>query len=90
MIHRARVRGYDGRVIEKPIWTATRIEAWFGCWALNLMLIRVSTRFLRHGARLTEGDLLVVAGKGTSCVANTAKPLSCPEMDEHLSTLLDG
>jgi hypothetical protein len=54
------------------------------------MPIHVSTRFLRHGVRLTEGDLLVVAGKATSGVANTAKQLSCPEMDERLSTLLDG
>src|SRR5438270_6005030 len=39
---------------------------WLGRWAMNLMLINVSTRKLRRAVRLPEGDLPVIAGDGTS------------------------
>src|SRR6516165_5623330 len=35
-------------------------------WAMNLMLINVSTRKLRRAVRLPDGDLPAVAGDGTS------------------------
>src|SRR2546425_4190524 len=41
-------------------------EDWLGRWAMNLMLINVSTRKLRRAVRLPEGDLPVIAGDGTS------------------------
>jgi len=34
-------------------------EDWLGRWAMNLMLINVSTRKLRRAVRLPEGDLPV-------------------------------
>ena len=37
-------------------------EDWLGRWAMNLMLINVSTRKLRRAVRLPEGDLPVIAG----------------------------
>jgi putative transposase len=45
---------------------ATQAEDWLGRWAMNLMLINVSTRKLRRAVRLPEGDLPVIAGDGTS------------------------
>src|SRR6516225_4770327 len=39
---------------------------WLGRWAMNLMLINVSTRKLRRAVRLPEGDLPIIAGDGTS------------------------
>jgi len=65
-VHRPRVRGYDGREVELPTWTAAQAENWLGRWAMNLMLINVSTRKLRRAVRLPEGDLPAVAGDGTS------------------------
>jgi putative transposase len=65
-VHRPRVRSYDGREVELPTWTAAQAEDWLGRWAMNLMLINVSTRKLRRAVRLPEGDLPAVAGDGTS------------------------
>jgi hypothetical protein len=43
------------------------IEDWLGRWAMNLMLINVSTRKLRRAVRLPEGDLPVIAA---DCLAS--------------------
>src|SRR5262245_23633121 len=56
-VHRPRVRGYDGHEVALPTWTAAQAEDWHGRWAMNLMLISVSTRKLRRAVRLPEGDL---------------------------------
>src|SRR5450759_1609910 len=48
------------------VWTAAQAEDWLGRWAMNLMLINVSTRKLRRAVRLPEGDLPAIAGDGTS------------------------
>jgi putative transposase len=60
------VRSYDGHEVVLPTWTAAQAEDWLGSWAMNLMLINVSTRKLRRAVRLPEGDLPVTAGDGTS------------------------
>jgi putative transposase len=65
-VHRPRVRSFDGHEVALPTWTAAQAEDWLGRWAMNLMLINVSTRKLRRAVRLPEGDLPVVAGDGTS------------------------
>jgi putative transposase len=65
-VHRPRVRSYDGREVDLPTWTAAQAEDWLGRWAMNLMLINVSTRKLRRAVRLPESDLPAVAGDGTS------------------------
>ena len=65
-VQRPRVRSYDGHEVALPTWTAAQAEDWLGRWAMNLMLINVSTRKLRRAVRLPEGDLPVIAGDGTS------------------------
>ena len=65
-MHRPRVRSFVGREAALPTWTAAQTEDWLGRWAMNLMLINVSTRKLRRAVRLPEGDLPVIAGDGTS------------------------
>src|SRR5436305_8253217 len=65
-VHRPRVRSYVGGEVELPTWTAAQAEDWLGRWAMNLMLINVSTRKLRRAVRLPEGDLPAIAGDGTS------------------------
>src|ERR671910_765978 len=65
-VHRPRVRSYDGHEVALPTWTAAQAEDWLGRWAMNLMLINVSTRKLRRAVRLPDGDLPAIAGDGTS------------------------
>src|SRR5437870_5653263 len=65
-VHRPRVRSYDGHELALATWTAAQAADWPGRWAMNLMLIHVSTRTLRAAVRLTEGDLQVIAGDGTA------------------------
>ena len=43
-IERPRVRGRDGHELVLPSWEAAQAEDWLGRWAMNLMLINVSTR----------------------------------------------
>jgi putative transposase len=65
-VGRPRVRSYDGHELALPTWTAAQAEDWLGRWAMNLMLINVSTRKLGRAVRLPEGDLPAMAGDGTS------------------------
>ncbi|MFK4535081.1 hypothetical protein ABIA00_003264 [Bradyrhizobium ottawaense] len=43
-VERPRVRGVDGREVMIPSWETAAQEDWLGRWAMNLMLINVSTR----------------------------------------------
>jgi len=43
-VERPRVRGMDGRAITIPSCETAAQEDWLGRWAMNLMLINVSTR----------------------------------------------
>jgi hypothetical protein len=65
-VDRPRVRSFAGHEIALPTWAAAQSEDWLGRWAMNLMLINVSTRKLRRAVRLPEGDLPVTPGDGTS------------------------
>src|SRR6266849_2990399 len=65
-VRRPRVRSYDDHELALPTWTAAHAEDWLGRWAMNLMLINVSTRKLRRAVRLPEGDLPALAGDGAS------------------------
>jgi hypothetical protein len=65
-VRRPRVRSYEGHELALPTWTAAQAEDWLGRWAMNLMLINVSTRKLRRAVRLPEGDLPALVGDGTS------------------------
>jgi putative transposase len=42
-VERPRVRARDGGEIALPSWEAAMAEDWLGKWAMNLMLINVST-----------------------------------------------
>src|SRR5438105_11008650 len=47
-IERPRVRGLDGKELPLPSWEQAVAEDWLGQWAMNLMLINVSTRRIRR------------------------------------------
>jgi transposase-like protein len=63
---RPRVRGVDGREAPIPSWDQASSEDWLGRWAMNLMLINVSTRRFGRAVRLPEGDVPADPGSGVS------------------------
>jgi putative transposase len=65
-IERPRVRGHDGKELSLASWDQAVSEDWLGRWAMNLMLINVSTRKFRRAVRLPEGDVAAAVGDGTS------------------------
>jgi putative transposase len=65
-VARPRVRERGGREVPLPSWGAAVREDWLGRWAMNLMLIGVSTRRFGRAVRLPEGDVPAGAGAGVS------------------------
>ena len=65
-VERPRVRGVDGREVTIPSWETAVQEDWLGRWAMNLMLINVSTRRFGRAVRLPEGDVPAPPGSGVS------------------------
>ena len=61
-IERPRLRGFDGKERALPSWETAVAENWLGKWAMNQMLINVSTRKLKRSVRLPEGDVPSPAG----------------------------
>lgn len=86
-VRRPRVRS-DGHEVQLPTWSAAQAEDWLGRWAMNLMLINVSTRKLKRAVRLPEGDLPVIAGDGTSksAVSRRFVALSAERMAEWMAS----
>ena len=87
-VRRPRLRSLAGREVSLPSWQAAQAEDWLGRWAMNLMLINVSTRKLRRAARLPEGDLPAVPGDGTSKSAASRRfvALSAQRMSEWMNS----
>jgi transposase-like protein len=87
-IERPRVRDFDGRELVLPNWERAAAEDWLGQWAMNLMLINVSTRKIRRAVRLPEGDVPAPAGAGVSKSAASRHfvALSAARMREWLAT----
>ena len=56
-----------GGEVTWPNWEAALSEDLLGRWALNLMLINVSTRKFGRAVRLPEGDMPRADGNGGSC-----------------------
>jgi len=65
-IDRPRVRGRDGKELSLASWDQAVAEDWLGKWAMNLMLINVSTRRFGRAVRLPEGDVPAPSGSGVS------------------------
>jgi hypothetical protein len=86
-VRRPRVRS-DGHEVQLPTWSAAQAEDWIGRWAMNLMLINVSTRKLKRAVRLPEGDLPAVTGDGNSKSAASRRfvALSAARMAEWMAS----
>src|SRR4030088_27610 len=87
-IERPRVRGLDGKELPLASWEQAVDEDWLGQWAMNLMLINVSTRKYRRAVRLPEGDVPAPAGSGVSKSAASRHfvALSAARMQEGMAS----
>jgi putative transposase len=91
-IERPRVRDLAGQELALPSWDRAIAEDWLGKWAMNLMLINVSTRKFRRAVRLPEGDVPAPAGAGVSKSAASRHfvALSAARMKEWMGADLSG
>jgi transposase-like protein len=65
-IDRPRVRSFGGKELALPSWEAAQAEDWLGKWAMNQMLINVSTRKFKRSVRLPESGVPAQTGTGLS------------------------
>ena len=91
-VERPRVRGLAGQELALPSWDGAIAEDWLGKWAMNLMLINVSTRKFRRAVRLPEGDVPAPTGAGVSKSAASRHfvALSAARMKEWMGADLSG
>ena len=84
---RPRVRARGGQEMALPSWETAQAEDWLGRWALNLMLINVSTRRFGRAVRLPEGDIPASDGAGVSksAVSRRFVALSAVRMREWMA-----
>jgi putative transposase len=87
-VERPRVRSRDGAELPLPSWEAAQAEDWLGQWAMNLMLINVSTRKFGRAVRLPGGDVPAPPGDGRSksAVSRRFVELSATRMAEWMAS----
>jgi putative transposase len=90
-VERPRVRGLDGEERVLPSWKSAVGENWLGEWAMNQMLIAVSTRKFERSVRLPGGDVPAPRGAGLSKSATSRRfvALSAARMKQWMATRLD-
>jgi transposase-like protein len=86
-VERPRVRTRDGGERALPSWEAALSEDLLGKWALNLMLINVSTRKFDRAVRLPGGDVPSPKGAGVSksAVSRRFVALSAERMQDWMA-----
>ena len=86
-VERPRVRARAGGEIALPSWETAQSEDLLGQWALNLMLINVSTRKFGRAVRLPAGDVPAPKGTGVSksAVSRRFVALSAERMAEWMA-----
>ena len=86
-VDRPRVRARGGQEMALPSWETAQAEDWLGRWAMNLMLINVSTRRFGRAVRLPEGDIPASDGAGVSksAVSRRFVALSAVRMSEWMA-----
>src|ERR1700681_3599555 len=91
-VERPRLRGFNGKERALPSWETAVAEDWLGKWAMNQMLINVSTRKFKRSVRLPEGDVPSPAGSGLSksAVSRRFVALSAVHMKKWLASDLSG
>ena len=91
-ITRPRVRDLVGQELRLASWQALSDPELLRAWAMNLMVLRVSTRKYRRAVRLSEGDLPALARDGTSksAVSRRFVAISRKKLEAWLSSDLSG
>jgi putative transposase len=91
-VERPRVRARDGREMALPSWEQAHAEDWLGRWAMNLMLLGVTTRRFGRAVRLPEGDVPADGGAGVSKSAASRRfvALSAERLAQWLAADLAG
>jgi putative transposase len=91
-IDRPRVRSFDGKELALPSWEAAQAEDWLGKWAMNQMLINVSTRKFKRSVRLPESGVPAQTGTGLSKSAASRRfvALSASRLREWMERDLSG
>lgn len=91
-LERPRLRGFDGKEQALPSWEAAQSEDWLGRWAMNQMLINVSTRKFQRSMRLPEGGVPAQKGSGLSKSAASRHfvALSAARLKEWMASDLSG
>lgn len=86
-VERPRVRAAGGGEMALPSWEAAAKEDLLGAWALNLMLMNVSTRKFGRAVRLPGGDVPAENGAGItrSAVSRRFVALSAEKLSEWMS-----
>jgi putative transposase len=87
-VSRPRVRARNGGEALLPSWAAAQADDWLGQWAMNLMLINVSTRKFGRAVRLPEGDVPAFNGdsRSKSAVSRRFVELSAERMAEWMAS----
>ena len=87
-VERPRVRGRAGAEVALASWETALAEDWLGQWAMNLMLINVSTRKFGRAVRLPGGDVPAIKGDGRSksAVSRRFVALSAEQMAEWMAS----
>ena len=83
--------GLDAAERVLPSWENAVSEDWLGKWAMNQMLINVSTRRFKRSVRVPEGDVPAPDGAGLSKSATSRRfvALSAARMKAWMETRLD-
>ena len=91
-IERPRLRSFDGKEQALPSWEGATTEDWLGKWAMNQMLINVSTRKFKRSVRLPEGEVPAPKGSGLSKSATSRRfvALSAARLKEWMARDLSG
>jgi hypothetical protein len=89
-------RGRASEILSRPLslpsWEAAVAEDWLGKWAMNQMLINVSTRKFARSVRLPEGDVPAPmwSGLSKSAASRPFVALSAARMKEWVASDLPG
>jgi len=86
-LERPRIRARNGKEMTLPSWDEAVSKDLLGKWAMNLMLINVSTRKFGRAVRLPEGDIGAPNGSGVSksAVSRRFVALSTARMKEWMA-----
>ena len=86
-LERPRIRARNGKEMPLPSWEEAVSNDLLGKWAMNLMLINVSTRKYGRAVRLPEGGIGAPSGSGVSksAVSRRFVALSAARMKEWMA-----